>query len=654
MSDKDIVNPGTEVTIALRCPCNYSCYYCVAAHQKDPVVPHSLDKIKEIYDSIGSFTLTSLECGAGEPIIHPQIRDILEICTETGIVTIPTNNSLDPEKWLPRRHPERLSVRTALHPQDEKKLDSFLKRLLYIRDVVANVSVVFVAHPKRYSQIEEYNNYFGDHGITLEVTAFQGKYLDKKYPESYTPKERKKLGIDESSYWYHRLVPEMTIRDFSDIPCLAGYRTLYIGPNTALQRCLYDNVKLKKPFQKALPCRVKHCGCGLFLEKLNTYQIEFWNNLRKLAGEEVLPQGLDRSNEELYEENKAKYWELMERYGKLKGQALASSEQQPALVETSEGEEKPGAKTEEEAVPAEQLSHIEESFLGKAYWKHREPLGGQVDWIKKILETTGSGHLISGYQWTQFLAFALEFKPDLVIEIGRGPAIFTISLVQYVNMLRPLNSRVVSVAPTEDWKDDFKKIKPMVPKAWFDRLSLFVHDIFSFPFEKHIGDAQRILVFWSAKGYNSAEFILGKFLPMIADRQHAVITPVISDTRYLTKQQQLYGDHKLWMKDSRDGKFVIIGNVASPTEKAISLLDFTTRNGITLFSSDHSLHMEFEGDTERIQEMRSLLGRDFFDIQANWRWFSLNETTFEPSFPRYESRRGRRLSFRNSKKAVKL
>jgi len=645
-------NPGTEVTISLRCPCNYSCYYCVASHQIDPVVNHSLERIREIYESIGSFTLTTLECGAGEPIIHPQIRDILEICTESGVVTIPTNNSLAPKKWLPKNHPERLLVRTALHPQGEKILDTFLDRMLYLKELVADVTVIYVAHPKRLDKINEYTKYFAKHQITFDVTAFSGKYLDKNYPESYTPEELKILGVEESSYWYHRLVPEMSIRDFSGIPCLAGYRTMFIGPQTDLQRCLYDNAKLKNPYHKALPCRVKNCGCGLVLEELNTYQIEFWNNLRKIAGSDLLPQDSDRSNDELFDQNKAKYWELMKRYGKLEDKSEKSADQQKVVVETTESPESQPAEAGQEPESEEQLSHTKESFLAKAYWKHRERLNTSIVWIKQILQKTGSGHLISGYRWTQTCAFTLEFKPDLVIEIGRWHSIFTISLCNHVNMLRPLLSKVISVGPTADWKKDFRKIKSLVTDEWFEPVSIFQHDIYTFPFEEHIKEAQRILVFWSANGYDSAEFVLGKFLPLIADRQHAVITSLISDNRYLATQQRRYGKHKLWRKQTWDGSFCIIGNVASPTEEAINLVDFATRNGLTLFSADHSLHTEFDGDSERLQQMRSLLGRDFFDIRANWRWFSLNEVPFEPTFPKYEKRRGRLLPFRNSRRAV--
>jgi len=633
MSENCEINAGTEVTIALRCPCNYTCYYCVAANKKDPLVLHSLDRIKEIYEKIGSFTLTTLECGAGEPIIHPQIKDILEICTESGPVTIPTNNSLSPKRWLPGNHPERLLVRTALHPQAEKRLDRFLERLLYLKDIVADLTVIYVVHPGRFDKIEEYKELFSKHKITLDLTAYNGKYQDKRYPESYTPEERKILGLSESSYWYHRLVPEMTCRNFSGIPCLAGYRTMYIAPGTDFQRCLYDDAKIKGPFDKALPCRVKECGCGLFLEELNTYQIEFWNNLRKISGVETLPQGPDRTNEELYREKKAKYLELMERYGKLKERTGKSSVENPALPVTLKKRKRTVEDQERKPVSGKELSHTNESFLGKAFWKHREAIGSKVDLIRKIIEATGSNLLFRDYQWTQFLAFILEFKPDLILEIGRVHGMFTFASMIAKNMMRPHKCEVVSFGQFEEWKNNYEKIDSFFEEDWFDARFVFQEEsIYYFPFEKNLGDAKRILLLWVGNDFEYTDCILGRLLPQIADLQHAVIVHPVSDARFLSPSLLQYKD-TLWVEDTVSGPTFIIGNVYSYLDKSLKIMDFSARNGVTFFSADMSLHEEFGGDSERMQQMRKLLGRDCFSMEAQWRWFSLNETPFEPTFP---------------------
>ena len=301
----------------MRGPCNYSCFYCVAGNVSEKVSLHSLRKLREIYESLGSFTVTSLECGGSEPTIHPQIRDILEICVGYGMVSVPINNSIPPEKWIPKTHPERVHVRAALHPQGERKLDLFLERLLRTRDTGATVRVVFVAHPERLGKIEEYRNYFANRQVAVEVAPFQGECRGKKYPDSYTQEERSVMHIDVAG-WYHRLLPDMVVRDFSGIPCLAGFRSLYIGPDDRIRRCLYDPVILQSHYDRPMPCNVKYCGCGLLLKELNTLDNSFWSYWHNLAGMKPPPPSEPMNPEEQYQEKKAIYWSIMIRYGKLK------------------------------------------------------------------------------------------------------------------------------------------------------------------------------------------------------------------------------------------------------------------------------------------------------------------------------------------------
>lgn len=308
---------GNEVTIAMRGPCNYSCSYCVAKNFKEKISTYSLERLEEIYADCTGLTITALECGGSEPTIHPQIRDVLEIALRHGAASIPTNNSLDPERWMPHTNPQNMLVRAALHPQGEEKLDAFLERLLNVRASGADVRVVWVAHPERLEDLRRLNEYFGQHEIIMDITAYQGEWHGRSYPLAYSPAERSMLGIGDDSYWYKRLAAEIPMRDFSRIPCLAGFRSLYIGPDGLLYRCLYDRAALKTPLSKPAPCRVTNCGCGLLLEELSTLgDPVFWDYWRKVAGVPLLNREDPRSPQERYEDYRAVYWELMRKYGK--------------------------------------------------------------------------------------------------------------------------------------------------------------------------------------------------------------------------------------------------------------------------------------------------------------------------------------------------
>jgi organic radical activating enzyme len=305
-----------HVTLAMRGPCNYSCYYCVASKLEQEIKLHSMERLRQLYEGFHEdLIITELECGGSEPTLHPQIREILELATEYGVLSMPTNNSLPPQRWIPSSGVERLMVRAALHPQAESELDSFVDRLLFLKDAGADVSAIFVVHPIRVNDVSRYNEFFSSKGIVMSPTPFVGQYEGKKYPDNYTDQEKTVFATQNNNSWYSRLVLDMNIRDFQGIPCLAGATSIFIDESGYLRRCLYDTSRLQRPLKKAAPCQVKECGCGLLLEELNTYDTSFWNFWIRLVRPELLREQT-RTQNEIYLKNKAKYFDLMKRYNK--------------------------------------------------------------------------------------------------------------------------------------------------------------------------------------------------------------------------------------------------------------------------------------------------------------------------------------------------
>lgn len=317
-----------EIVFAIRGLCNYHCHYCVGHHTKTEVAHYDTEKLKRFYESLDAFTVTSFECAYGEPTIHPQIREILEIITNKGMASLPSNNSIDPRLWLPEKNLSRIYLRAALHPQGETDITGFFSRLHTIKELGAKAFAIFVVHPTRMAKLRKYREIAANYGLTLSAVPFQGKYEGKLYPYTYTEEELHELGLGQDqkrAWWYHRLVPEMNIRDFSGIPCNAGYSSILIDENQKIRRCLYDTVPLDKALNGAAPCSVEKCGCGLLLEELSMQDIFFWNYWRQQAGLETINDEQNDTQDVLYERNSAKYWELMERYGKTgKGAACAA------------------------------------------------------------------------------------------------------------------------------------------------------------------------------------------------------------------------------------------------------------------------------------------------------------------------------------------
>jgi organic radical activating enzyme len=284
-----------------------------------------------------------------------------------------------------------------------------------------------------------------------------------------------------------------------------------------------------------------------------------------------------------------------------------------------------------------EISHVDEIFAAEAYWRHRRELAESLDLIQKLYSSIGNETALSPFQWTQLIAFTLEFKPDLIIEIGRWWGNSTLVFNEAAYLLRPSHqTQVLSVWPSNDWKLTFDKIRNLLPEEWFESLLIYRYGVTDFPYEDHLGSAEKILVFLDDHSFEIAGFVLGKLMPLIAEREHAVLVHDISDARYYGPQHLGYGENGLWRTGVQAGESLIIDNVASSVELTISLLDFASRNGITLLSGDHSFQSFFNDSPEKSEEMRALLGPEFFSAQAHWRWFSLNETVLEKTFPVFE------------------
>lgn len=305
------------------------------------------------------------------------------------------------------------------------------------------------------------------------------------------------------------------------------------------------------------------------------------------------------------------------------------------------GSDKPvGLKQSQEVAihkPENDLAHTNELFAAKAYWNHRLTLAKSYKHIQALSEAVGHSADLPLHQWGQLMAFALEYMPDTILELGRGYGNSTCAFTEVANQLKPRRCQITSICQSASWNESLSNILQVVPKNWFDPLKVYQADIRTFDYQNALCNAQRILVFWDAHGFEVAECILGKILPLIVKRNHVVIIHDISDSRYSPASTALYGENSLWKGNNWDGPRLRLGDVDSNVEQAVSILDFTTRNNLSLFSADHSLHTEFNNDQTRVSELRHILGDKLFTLKAHWRWFSLNEKPGPFTFPKYNA-----------------
>ena len=256
--------------------------------------------------------------------MHPQFKELLELCSYYGVVSIPTNNSQDPSRWLPK-HANRLLFRSTVHPEAEEKIDQYIAHARQIIDAGALFVAQYVVHPERAHRIAQLRELFAKHDIRFQPVAFNGEYDGKRYPHAHSEEEMEMLGLTSGSRsWYHIVEPHTTrVRNFRGIPCIAGHQSLYITRGGELRRCLYDPKTIEAPQVQPEPCGVNFCGCGLYLKELNSKDVgnahEFWRhfsapNTTRLNFAACAPG--ENWNEAVAREQMAMYDALIAAYGK--------------------------------------------------------------------------------------------------------------------------------------------------------------------------------------------------------------------------------------------------------------------------------------------------------------------------------------------------
>jgi len=272
----------------------------------------------------------------------------------------------------------------------------------------------------------------------------------------------------------------------------------------------------------------------------------------------------------------------------------------------------------------------------RAYWNHRHALAEfrpRAEELQQAVDRVGD---LSPCQWAQLFVMALEFKPGLILELGRGIGNSTCVFTEAANRLGSCS--VISMDLGDSWeKITVPKIRKIVPPDWFQPLQALQANILTFDFETAFKNAGRVLLFWDAHGFDIAECVLGRILPAIEHLPHLVIMHDMTDARYCEPKYTVpYGENGLWKGVNAESARMRLGHISSAVAQAIAIVDFTSRNELNLYSADHDLHTEFGSGSSKKAELKDLLGDEFFSLNAHWFWFSLNDMARPCTFPRYD------------------
>jgi hypothetical protein len=277
--------------------------------------------------------------------------------------------------------------------------------------------------------------------------------------------------------------------------------------------------------------------------------------------------------------------------------------------------------------------------------------------IELLSGLVGSPRDLLLFQWAQLMAMVLQFRPDLILELGRGCGNSTCCFVEAAHALariphehqpsgtalaQPSSSvnrsgatrdcKVRSLCLSSTWRTTtVPKLRSALPPDWFAPLSALETDICQFDFAEALAPARRVVLFWDAHGFQVASTVLSQIMPLLAGKPHLVLMHDMCDARYLGEGSRFYRENVLWTGNDWDGPRVRLGHVESTVEQAIAAVDFSSRNRIELHSADHSFHTELAADQQR--QLQASLG-ELFSLNGYWFYFSLNEGEPPFTFPR--------------------
>jgi hypothetical protein len=278
-------------------------------------------------------------------------------------------------------------------------------------------------------------------------------------------------------------------------------------------------------------------------------------------------------------------------------------------------------------------------FATRALYDAREQVRDAAPRLRALWGAIGMPNDLSLSQAAHWFAVTMTYRPDLVIELGRGQGNSTAVFTEAANRLG--QTRVKSFCFTAGWPKQREVARVVSDPDWFKPLELHSGNITRIDFAPHVQSAQRVLILWDAHGFEVSDAVLGHLLPLVADREHLVICHDISDNRVCAPPRDYGGrpswrgmrDYDTWVGTPGQRARVNLFWVNTIVDQAIAILDFCWRNDIELHSADYDGHCATAAHPEQVQAVRATWPEDLFQTCNHWVYFSLNECRGQRFFP---------------------
>lgn len=253
--------------------------------------------------------------------------------------------------------------------------------------------------------------------------------------------------------------------------------------------------------------------------------------------------------------------------------------------------------------------------------------------LERILQLVDEPTNLTLLQAFQLYAIAREFKPDLIVEVGRGQGNSTCIFAQA--LVDASHGRLISFDLERLWHDrTVPRLQGSELASLLTGIDARVENVRSVDFAAIVGDSQKVLVFWDAHGWAAADGVLCRLLPAVAERQHLIVCHDASDSRYV-RVDRSYDGKMFWRGNELKGQSAryTIGWVNTREPQFLALHDFLWRNDCLLHSADEDLHVFRQNQSNLQTEIEEALGRECFAAGCHWVYFSLKEARAPLTFP---------------------
>ena len=264
--------------------CNYRCPYCYFdGHWEDlgklNGIP-GLEAVQEAWDRVfRDYGECYVPLNGGEPTAYPHFTELMAALGRRHRWNFNTNLSWDIPRW--RRFaqnvdPSRGGVQFSYHPTQDADFDGFLRRAVFVKGLgLRGCNVCIVAYPPQLPDLRRYCLELKKAGLRARPQPMVGTFQGRRYPESYTPEERRlidELGRETDSDLAADLGYAVGDQSPRGRPCHAGQFYCHINQSGDVYRCtqvpkrqeaklgnLYEGFRLRADPQ---PCPMDFCPCG--------------------------------------------------------------------------------------------------------------------------------------------------------------------------------------------------------------------------------------------------------------------------------------------------------------------------------------------------------------------------------------------------------